>query len=208
MKHTLLDITQGMVVQLRGPECTCQFLGFTAHGHGNSKREDVKYADMGELMHAYLPTHTEADIDESLVELEKIGDVPLEGEKYAHSISAVFKDIDNGDEWGAYLYKGEWVYGSSADPIYPVSRVQDEPYFTEGVMDSPAYALERALANMRMARTAPHPYRTIQYRKLRKAADAFYLAAPAGTDDDTTEILGYDVHAPTEQDLKDVADDS
>ncbi len=36
---------------------------------------------------------------------------------YGHNVYAVFKDLESGSVWCAYLYLGTWVFGSSAEAL-------------------------------------------------------------------------------------------
>lgn len=46
-------------------------------------------------------------------ELEDVGD----DLGYGHNVYAIFKDIDDGMVWRAYLFQGKWIAGSSATPV-------------------------------------------------------------------------------------------
>lgn len=106
-KKTFSNIKAGDVLEVgyRNRLETCTFLGFT--------NNDTKYSETPVFSTAKeLLAHVKVT---TFAQLEAVQDKADKGYGYGHHFYAVFKDNKNGDVFQAYLFKGRWVLGTSAD---------------------------------------------------------------------------------------------
>ena len=106
-RKTFSNIKAGDVLEVgyRKHLDTCKFLGFT--NNDTKYSEKPVFSTVKELL-AYIKVSTFAD-------LERVQDAADKAYGYGHHFYAVFEDQGNGDVFCAYIYKGRWVLGSSAD---------------------------------------------------------------------------------------------
>jgi hypothetical protein len=104
-KHTFRSIKTGDVLEVgyRGHLDRCEFLGFTDNTTKYSETPVFKTA--AEMLKFAGVTSFSA-----LEEYQEAQNL-----EYGHHFYAVFKDLSTGDVFSAYLFKGRWVLGTSAD---------------------------------------------------------------------------------------------
>lgn len=106
-RKTFSNIKAGDILEVgyRDYLDTCKFLGFT--------NNDTKYSEnpvfpTAKALLAHVKVKTFAD-------LEAVQDAADKAYGYGHHFYARFEDQGNGDTFSAYIFKGRWVLGSSAD---------------------------------------------------------------------------------------------
>lgn len=103
---TLSSITAGQLVQAgyRKWATPCEFLGFTDCTERYSSTPAFNS----------LPELKAAKGAKNAADLVKI---QCETGEYGHHFYALFRDLEDGCVWGAYLYNGRWSVGSSGDAL-------------------------------------------------------------------------------------------
>lgn len=104
-KHNFRSIKAGDVLEVgyRGHLDRCEFLGFTSNETKYSETPVFKTAK--EMMDKVKVT--------TFAALEKFQNE--QNLEYGHHFYAIFKDLKTNDVFSAYLFKGRWSLGTSAD---------------------------------------------------------------------------------------------
>jgi hypothetical protein len=101
--HTFRNIEAGLVLKVGygGNLDKCEFLGFTDRNK----------------QHSETPVYKNAKAMLKAEDCYSFADLEQKNKTFQHgwSIYAVFKDLENGDVFCAYLFIGRWCLGTSAD---------------------------------------------------------------------------------------------
>ena len=103
--NSIASLTAGQVIKAgaRGWHTPCEFLGFTDNASDCS--QTPAFNTLADLKAA---TGTR-----NAAEIEQLQDQAA----YGHSFYALFRELEGGTIWGAYLWRGAWRVGSSADRL-------------------------------------------------------------------------------------------
>jgi hypothetical protein len=101
----IASLTAGQAIKAgyRGWHTPCEFLGFSDNTKAYS--ETPAFNTLADLKTAKGARNA--------AEIEQLQDQA----SYGHSFYALFRDLEDGTTWAAYLWKGAWRVGSSADRL-------------------------------------------------------------------------------------------
>jgi len=101
----IASLTAGQAIKAgyRGWHTPCEFLGFSDNAERYSKTPS--FSTLADLKAAKGARNA--------AQIEQV----QEQADYGHSFYALFRDLEDGATWAAYLWKGAWRVGTSADRL-------------------------------------------------------------------------------------------